>query len=156
MRNISDKSCGGNQNSAFSNFFSPENPAVYEIMSKNILEVGRPRMTIWLMRIACWMPKATDTHSVNVILINVPLQQRLHERSSMLRLYVLCLPCYLISFMFLEPIAIPSIFSNPCQKVLTRCKQFSSVSTCFQMLAQYLALDLHFKSVCTALPLLGL
>ena len=74
-------------------FFS-ENPAVYEIMWQNIVEPGRPRMTIWLMRIACWMPKATDTHSEYVILINVPLQQRLRDRASMLRLYyVLCLSC---------------------------------------------------------------
>ena len=27
-------------------------------------------MTIWRMRIACWIPTATNTHSVYVILIN--------------------------------------------------------------------------------------
>jgi len=31
-----------------------ENPAVYEKMWKH--------MTIWLMHIASWIPKATDTH----------------------------------------------------------------------------------------------
>ena len=37
----------------------PENPAVYEIMWKNIVEPDRPQMTIWRMRTACWIPKAT-------------------------------------------------------------------------------------------------
>jgi len=43
------------------NFFF-ENRAVCEIMWKNIVEQGRPQMTIWRMRIACWIPKATNTH----------------------------------------------------------------------------------------------
>jgi len=37
------------------------------------------------MRIACWMPKATDTHSEYVTIIAYPLQHWLHERASMLR-----------------------------------------------------------------------
>jgi hypothetical protein len=45
------------------------------------------------MRIACWIPKATDTHSEYVILIAFSRQQRFHERASMLRLYVHCLSC---------------------------------------------------------------
>jgi len=40
---------------------------------------------IWRMRIACWIPKATDKHSEYVILIALPQQQWLHERASMLR-----------------------------------------------------------------------
>ena len=36
------------------------------------------------MRIACWITEATNTHSENVILIAFPLQQWLHERTSML------------------------------------------------------------------------
>jgi len=35
-----------------------ENPAVYEKMWKNV--------TVWLMHIASWMPKATDTHTLVV------------------------------------------------------------------------------------------
>ena len=34
-------------------FFFSENHAVYEIMWKNIVERGRPQMTIWRMAIAC-------------------------------------------------------------------------------------------------------
>jgi hypothetical protein len=46
---------------------------------------GRPQMTIRRMRIACWIPKATNTHSEHVILIEFPLQQWLNERASTLR-----------------------------------------------------------------------
>jgi hypothetical protein len=60
-----------------------ENSSVYEIMCKNVIERGRPQMTIWRMRIACWIPKATHTHTHThthtnteyVILIAFPLQQ---------------------------------------------------------------------------------
>ena len=41
----------------FSNFF-PENRAVYEIMSENMVELGRPQMTIWRLRVAYWISKA--------------------------------------------------------------------------------------------------
>ena len=37
------------------------NRAVYEIMWKNTVERGRSQMAIWRMRIACWIPKATNT-----------------------------------------------------------------------------------------------
>jgi len=51
----------------------------------NILEAGRPQMKIWRMRIAWWIPKATNTHSEYVILIAFPLQQLLQGRATMLR-----------------------------------------------------------------------
>jgi len=35
--------------------------AVYEVMWKNNVELARPLMTVWRMRIACWIPKATNT-----------------------------------------------------------------------------------------------
>jgi len=61
-------------------------------MWDNIVERGRSQMTIWRMRIECWMPKATNTHSQHVILIVFPLQQWLHERASLLRYtYITCL-----------------------------------------------------------------
>jgi len=41
--------------------FSFENRALYEIMWKNIVEWGGPQVAIWRMRVACWIPKATDT-----------------------------------------------------------------------------------------------
>jgi hypothetical protein len=69
----------------------PENPAVYEIMWKNIVEFGRPQMTIWRIRISCWIPKSTDTHSEYAILIAFALQQCWHERDSTLPYkYIAC------------------------------------------------------------------
>ena len=62
-------------------------------MWKNIVEPDRPQMTIWRMRIACWISKATDTHSEYVILIAFPRLQWLHERAWMSCLYLQCLSC---------------------------------------------------------------
>jgi hypothetical protein len=65
-------------------------------MWKNIVERGRPQITIWLVRIARCIPKATDTHSEYVTLIVSPLQQWLHERASMLRYtYIVCVRFYI-------------------------------------------------------------
>ena len=61
-------------------------------MWKNIVQPVRPQMTIWRMRIANQVPEATNTLSEFVILIDILLQQRLHERGSMLRhRYIACL-----------------------------------------------------------------
>ena len=64
------KNCRENQNMLFmlNNFF-PENCAIYEIMWKNNEEPNRPQMKTWRMSIACWIIKATDTHSEYVILL---------------------------------------------------------------------------------------
>jgi hypothetical protein len=82
MRNIWDKNRRGNQNThfIFNNFFF-YNCVAYEKMRKNILEQDRPQMTKRRMRIACWMPNATNTRSEYVIRIAFPLQQWLHERA---------------------------------------------------------------------------
>jgi hypothetical protein len=53
-------------------------------MWKNVVERSKPQMRIWRMGIACWIPKATNTNSQDVILIAFPLQQWLHERACML------------------------------------------------------------------------
>ena len=64
IRNVSDKSCRENQNILFmfNNIFSKIVPF---IMWKNIVQRGRPQ-TIWRMRTACWLPKATSTHTETV------------------------------------------------------------------------------------------
>jgi len=77
-------------------FFSPENRAVYEIKWKNIVQPGRSQMAIWRKRFACWIPKATNTHSEYVILIAFLIQQGLHERASLLRD---CLSCWTFSLL---------------------------------------------------------
>jgi hypothetical protein len=63
MRNVSDKICRKNKTHVIYSTTFFENPAVYEIMWKNIVEAGKPQMTIRLTSIACWIPKATNTHS---------------------------------------------------------------------------------------------
>ena len=65
------------------NNFPPLNRAIYAIMWKNIVEPGRPQMTIRHMCIACGIPKATNTHTNCVILIALALVQWFHERASM-------------------------------------------------------------------------
>jgi len=52
---------------------------------ENTVERGTPQMTVWRMRISCWIPYATNTYSQYVILIAFPLQKWLHEHASMLR-----------------------------------------------------------------------
>jgi hypothetical protein len=42
---------------------------------KNIVEPGRPQITIGRMRIARWIHKAINTHTEYVIVIDFPLQQ---------------------------------------------------------------------------------
>ena len=61
------------------------NRAVHEKMWKNIVKPGRPQMTKWRVRIACWITKATNTPSEYVLLLVLPLQQWMHERASVLR-----------------------------------------------------------------------
>ena len=53
-------------------------------MWKNNVDPERPQMTVWRMRIACWVPKTTNTLSGYVILIALLLQQWLHARASLL------------------------------------------------------------------------
>jgi hypothetical protein len=85
MKNVSDKCYKKNQNTHFVFNYFFFNRAVYEIMWKNNVEPGRRQMTMWRMRIACWIPKAANTHSEYVILITFPLRQKLHELISVLR-----------------------------------------------------------------------
>jgi len=84
-RNIPEKHCRENQNTYFmSNNFFFENRAVYEIIYKNTVELDRPQMTVGGMRISSWISKATNTHSIYVILITFPQQRSLHKRASVL------------------------------------------------------------------------
>ena len=57
----------------------PPKSYLYEIMWTIIVEQYGPQMTVWRMRIACWIPKATDTNSQYVILIAFPWQQLFRE-----------------------------------------------------------------------------
>ena len=87
MRNVSDKSCKRKSKHIFLRqiTFLFENPAFYDIMWQNIVHPDRPQMTIWRMRISCWVTKARNTHSEYIIPIAFPRQQWLRERAWMSR-----------------------------------------------------------------------
>jgi len=73
-------------------FFFPGNPAGYEIMWKNIVKRGRPKIATWRVRIPCWISKSANTNLQRTVLIACPLQQWLHERASLLRyMYIVTL-----------------------------------------------------------------
>jgi len=42
----------------------PENRAVYDILLTNMVVPDKPQMTIWCIRIACWILKATRIHNM--------------------------------------------------------------------------------------------
>jgi len=94
MRNFSDESGRENQNThlTFNNFIF-ENRAVYETMVKNIVELGRPKITNRRMRIICWITKATNTPTEYVIIIAFPRQQWLWEHA---QYYVIRIACRVI------------------------------------------------------------
>ena len=68
------------------NNFSPKNLAfIRQFVGEKIVDSDRPQMTIWRVRIACWIPNVRDRLPEYVIIIAFPLQQWLRERASMLR-----------------------------------------------------------------------
>ena len=91
MRKVSDKSFRENQNTHFAYYiFSQKILPFMRECEKNMLERGRPQMTVWGMRFACWIPNATNTHSEYIFIV-FPRQQSLRERPSMLR--STCIAC---------------------------------------------------------------
>jgi len=73
------------------------NRVVYELKTKNIVEPGRPRVTVRRIRIACCISKATNTHSEYVLRFAFPQQLWSYERASMLRCtYIACLVSSLV------------------------------------------------------------
>ena len=58
MRKVSNTSCIENKYTFYVPWLFSKNRAVYEIMSKNLVEPERPQITIW-RRLACWISKAT-------------------------------------------------------------------------------------------------
>ena len=73
MKNVSDRSCRETQNTHFVTnnnifFFLFWKIVPFMRMWKNIVELCKPQMTVWRMRIACRIPKTTNTHSDYAIL----------------------------------------------------------------------------------------
>ena len=111
----------------FSNFFFFPFPPPRAKWDKvqNFVDQCRPLLAIWRMRFACWIPKATSTHSQYVALIAYPLQQRLHERAAVLRYtYIAGLVLLLAKIMLLrcqlEITSEEAVSSDDVTGVLTR------------------------------------
>ena len=83
MRNFLNRSCRENESS-----ITFENYTVNKIMWKHFVDPGRPHK-ICCMYIACWIPKATNTHPR--IVFAFPLQQWLDELTSLL--HYTCITC---------------------------------------------------------------
>jgi len=49
-----------------STYFCFENRVFYVKMWKNMVKPGRPPLTLWRMRISCWIPKVTNTDNQNM------------------------------------------------------------------------------------------
>ena len=95
-RNVSDKSCRENQNThfMFSNFF-PKIVLFTRLLKKYCtVEQTTDDNIIWGMHFACWITKATNTHSEYAILIAFVWEQWLHEHTSVLHhVNIQCLSC---------------------------------------------------------------
>jgi hypothetical protein len=83
--------CRENQNMQFMYSYVKKNRVFYEIICINIAERDKPWVTIRCMRIACWIPKATSTHSEYVRIVVFLLHQLLRERVS-----TLCYTCIVL------------------------------------------------------------
>jgi hypothetical protein len=88
-------------------------------MWKNTIEPVRPRMTMWCMRAACSIHKATHIHPEYVILIALPQQQWLHESASMLRyillhIYIGTLPVLLYMYIACTVVYVHCLYCCIC------------------------------------------
>jgi cytolysin (calcineurin-like family phosphatase) len=80
MRNVSDKVVKKIKAHILRSItFLCKNYAVDEKMWNNIVQPVMPRMTIWRLRIACWMTNVKHTHLQYVILTAFRPQNWLHE-----------------------------------------------------------------------------
>jgi hypothetical protein len=91
MKNVSSKSWE-NQNTYYIQLFFWKSCRLWDNVERYIVDLGRPQMTIWRMRVACWIPKTVNAHSEYVIRITFLLQQWLQGRALELRYtYIACL-----------------------------------------------------------------
>jgi hypothetical protein len=78
-------------------FLPPENRAVYNVGKYGTAIQAADDNIIRRMRVACWITKAIDTYSGQVILIAFAAQQWICERASVLRHTY---PAYLVKHSF--------------------------------------------------------
>jgi hypothetical protein len=94
IRNISEHSCRGNQNTHFMSnniFFSKSCPFFMRQGGITIVQWGRPQMTIW--HIASWVPRVSKTQSY-CWLISVSTTTMVARHRLSVALYLYYLPCF--------------------------------------------------------------
>jgi hypothetical protein len=94
MRNILNKLRRKNQNTHFmvKNVFRKSCRLWDNVENFDTARQAADYSLIQRMRIVCWVPRATNTHSEYVMLLAFPSSQRLRERASELRYtYIVCL-----------------------------------------------------------------
>ena len=141
MGNFADKSCRENQNTnfIFSNFF----PKIPPFMRKNIVERGRPQMSIWRVRIACWVPKGTYKHSriCNTnCLSTITLAARTHLSVT---IYVQCSTLAVTCSVATIHLTLRHVAS--CQQCLYRCSTQYLFRSWFRNVAVYWNTLVDFK-----------
>ena len=96
MRSVSDKSFRESRNThfKFNNVF-PKLCHLWDVEKYGTARQVTHDSILRRMRFACWLKRATSTHSEYVILIAFLLQHWLHERASMLSLQVHIMSCFL-------------------------------------------------------------
>jgi len=78
----------------FYTFFPPKNHTVYEVTWKHFAERGWPQITIWRMRIAHWILRATDTQTLTIRNTRCSISATIVARTRLnVALYVHCLFC---------------------------------------------------------------
>jgi hypothetical protein len=96
--------------------------------------------TIQRMRFACWITKATDTHSEYVILIVFPRQQWLRERPSVLRYtYIACLVCSIGVSVSLNKHNMQDYSVVAAEAVIS----LTSVATCSKVFSRNISTESH-------------
>jgi hypothetical protein len=99
MRNVSNKSCRENQNTHFmlSNFFFKENRPIYEIVWRNIVRPVKQQLTLWRLRIACWIPGATNTHWEYIIPLFLSTATVIARKRLIITSRVACIACLVLN-----------------------------------------------------------
>ena len=94
---------------------------------------GQYDSIIWSMRIACWIPKATNTHSKCAIFIPFLLQQWFHARVPILRYtHIACLVTTLHKNMGTPRLAVVTpCLSESCHSVHFHIQQLGPAATVY-------------------------
>jgi len=69
VRNVLGKLFRENQDTLCVQYCFFQSRPVCDIILEKYCRAGQAQIKIWLMRIACWIPKATDTHPLCIILL---------------------------------------------------------------------------------------